>query len=33
MIITLANKYRIDLKKSYFVGDTDIDVLAGRGQV
>ena len=30
MILTLANKYRIDLKKSYFVGDTDIDVLSGK---
>ncbi len=30
MITSIAKKYRIDLKKSYFVGDTDIDMLTGK---
>ena len=30
MITTLAKKYHIDLKKSFFIGDTDIDMLTGK---
>ena len=30
MIIALANKYRINLKKSFIIGDSDIDILAGK---
>jgi D-glycero-D-manno-heptose 1,7-bisphosphate phosphatase len=30
MIITLANKYRISLKKSFIIGDSDNDILAGK---
>ena len=30
MITTLANKYNIDLKKSFMIGDSDIDILAGK---
>ena len=30
MIITLANRYRINLKKSFMIGDSDIDILAGK---
>ena len=30
MITTLANKYRISLKKSFMIGDGDRDILAGK---
>ena len=30
MITYLATKYRINLKRSFFIGDTDIDVLTGK---
>ena len=30
MITYLATKYRINLKRSFFIGDTDIDVLRGK---
>ena len=30
MIITLAQKYGISLKKSYMIGDSDRDILAGK---
>ena len=30
MIASLASKYGINIKKSYFIGDTDIDVLTGK---
>jgi len=30
MITTLSKKYGIDLKKSFFIGDTDIDILTGK---
>ena len=30
MITSLVSKYRINIKKSYFIGDTDIDVLTGK---
>lgn len=30
MIIDLAEKYNIDLGKSYMVGDTDTDIIAGK---
>ena len=30
MVFTLAKRYNIDLKKSFMVGDTDIDVLTGK---
>ena len=30
MIIALANKYRISLKKSFIIGDSDKDILAGK---
>ena len=29
MIISLADKYRINLKKSFMIGDSDKDILAG----
>ena len=30
MILYLAKKYNINLSKSYFVGDSDTDILAGK---
>ncbi len=30
LIVDLAEKYRIDLSKSYMVGDTDTDIMAGK---
>lgn len=30
LITDLAGKYNVDLKKSYMVGDTDTDIIAGR---
>ena len=30
MILDLGEKYKIDLEKSYMVGDTDTDIQAGK---
>ena len=30
MLVELAQKYRINLKKSFMIGDTDIDILTGK---
>ena len=32
MLYELKKTYNLDLKKSYFIGDRDIDILAGKKQ-
>ena len=30
MILTLAKRYNVDLRRSYFIGSSDTDILSGK---